>query len=166
LKDTGIFYGSSSGKTASVATRIFEKLGSEKAVIHDVAETDMAEMQDCKNLILGIPTWGIGEMQDDWVAVQPVLEDLDLTGKTVALFGLGDQESYPDTFADALGNLHELLKGNGCSFTGTWCTLGYNFEASKAILDEDFVGLVLDEENQTELTELRVNDWLEQLDFT
>ena len=73
-----------------MAIRIFEKLGSRTAAIHDLAETSLAETMNYRNLILGIPTWGIGEMQDDWLLALPVLDDLNLTDKTAALFGLGD----------------------------------------------------------------------------
>ena len=122
-------------------------------------------MMDYRSLILGISTWGLGELQDDWIAVLPVLEDLDLKGKKVALFGLGDQESYPDTFADALGMLYDILNPKECVFTGEWSTEGYHFEASKALRGDDFVGLVLDVENQDDLTELRMDKWLIKLDL-
>jgi flavodoxin I len=166
LKQIGIFYGTTSGKTETVATRIYKKLGSENASIRNVAETDLTEMMNYRHLILGIPTWGIGELQDDWLMAIPSLEELDLTGKTVALFGLGDQESYPDTFADAMGKLYDALENTGCRFIGSWCTLGYNFEESKALRGDEFVGLVLDCENQDEMTEMRVTDWLDKLNLS
>ena len=166
MKEAGIFYGSSSGKTESVAEQICEKLGSSVSELHDVAETSLVEMMNYRNLILGIPTWGIGEMQDDWLQAIFVLEGLDLTGKTIALFGLGDQESYPDTFGDAMGRLYDILGNTGCRITGNWSTRGYDFERSAAVMGDEFVGLLLDEENQGELTELRINEWLKQLSFT
>ncbi len=152
--------------TETVAMRIYEKLEKGTTAVRDVADTDPREMMNYTYLILGIPTWGIGELQDDWLAALPVLEGLDLRKKTVALFGLGDQESYPDTFADALGRLYDALVETGCSFTGRWCTLGYNFTESGALRGNDFVGLVLDEENQQEMTEIRIADWLKGLDFS
>jgi flavodoxin I len=165
LKETGIFYGSSSGKTESVAVSIFSKLESRSAVLYDVADASLDEMMNYKNLILGIPTWGIGELQDDWLAAIPVLESLNLKEKNVALFGLGDQESYPDTFVDGLGKLFNSLGKTGCNFTGSWCTMGYNFEESEAVRGFDFVGLVLDVENQDDMTEMRINSWLSKLNF-
>jgi len=101
LKQAGIFYGSSSGKTATVASRIHEKLGTDKADLKDVEESSPEDLLNYEFLILGIPTWGIGNTQEDWDILLPLLEGLDLSGKKVALFGLGDQESYPGTFADA-----------------------------------------------------------------
>jgi len=143
-----------------VALRIFERLEKPGTAIHDLAETRATEMMNYHNLILGIPTWGIGEIQDDWLAVFPGMESLDLRDKTVALFGLGDQESYPDTFADALGKLLDALGPTGCRIKGRWPSGGYDFENSLALRGGEFVGLVLDEDNQAELTELRIRDWL------
>ena len=45
-------------------------------------------------LILGIPTWDFGEIQEDWEAVWQQLDTLDLQGKIVALYGMGDQLGY------------------------------------------------------------------------
>ena len=160
MKPTGIFYGTSSGKTESVATRIYQYLGKEYADLRDVAESRQEDVLLYDKLIFGIPTWGIGELQDDWAEFLPELEELDLSGKSVAIFGLGDQESYPDTFADALGTLYDTLLNTGCSVLGSSCTRGYEFIESAALRNGEFVGLVLDEENQAQLTDKRIKDWL------
>ena len=161
-----MFYGSSSGKTESVAIRIYEKPGSPVTAIHDISETSLAGMVNYRNLILGIPTWGLGEMQSDWLTALDVLEHLDMQERTVALFGLGDQESYPDTFGDAMGRLYDILAGTGCRITGKWNGADYHYERSKAFRGDGFVGLMLDEDNQAELTETRINRWLGTLNFT
>ena len=165
MKQVGIFYGSSSGKTETVATRIYKKLGSGNASLHNIDETGLAEMMNYSHIILGIPTWGVGELQDDWLVALPLLEELDLTGKKAAIFGLGDQESYPDTFADAMGKLYDALEKTGCRIVGRWSTLGYDFEESGALRGDDFVGLVLDVENQDEMTEMRITAWLNALNL-
>jgi flavodoxin I len=115
LKQVGVFYGSSSGKTAAIANRIYAKIGVDRADLKDVEQSSPKELLDYEFLILGIPTWGIGETQEDWKDLMPILADLNLSGRKVALFGLGDQESYPGTFADALGRLYEVLLETGCS---------------------------------------------------
>ena len=143
--------------------RIYQKLGSETATLRDIADSSPKDLRSFKTLILGVPTWGIGEIQDDWQDFIFDLEKLDLSSKKVAIFGLGDQESYPDTFADALGKLYDSLKSTGCSIIGTWSTLGYEFLESAAVKEQMFVGLVLDEENQPELTDLRISDWLKEI---
>jgi flavodoxin I len=163
LKQAGIFFGSSSGKTAAIASRIQEKMGSDKADLWDVEKSSPEELLGYEVLILGIPTWGIGKVQEDWEHFMSRLEDFDLSGKKVALFGLGDQESYPETFADALGKLYEVLQKTGCSFTGSWPVAGYSFEGSAAVKGGRFVGLVLDEENQPDLTNERLDKWLKDI---
>ncbi|HEC44642.1 MAG TPA: flavodoxin [Bacteroides sp.] len=163
MKETGIFYGSSSGNTETVAMKIFEWIGKDKSSVKDVADSRAGDLLYFDLLILGIPTWGIGEMQDDWAVFLAGLEDMDLTGKKVAIFGLGDQESYPDTFSDALGTLYDSLSETGCEIIGSWSTLGYEFVESGALRDGMFAGLVLDEENQQQLTDLRINDWLKTI---
>ena len=163
MKEAGIFYGSSSGKTESVAIRIYERLDKERSSVRNIVDASPEDLLQYRFLILGIPTWGIGELQDDWAEFIPGLEELDLSGRKVALFGLGDQESYPDTFADALGSLYDALMPTGCEIKGSWSTTGYIFMESAALKDGMFAGLVLDEENQPELTDSRIDAWLKEI---
>jgi flavodoxin I len=163
LKQIGIFYGSSSGKTAAVAEMIQEKLGKDRADLRDVEGSSPEDMMNYGFLILGIPTWGIGKTQEDWDNLMPMLKNVDFSRKKVALFGLGDQESYPGTFADGLGKLYDVLLSTGCSFTGSWPVAGYAYEGSTAVKGGRFVGLVLDEENQPEKTNARIEKWLKDI---
>ena len=103
----GIFYGSSTGTTQSLAEQIALKTGVSKADTHDVADAapDTIDGYDC--LLLGSSTWGDGDLQDDWYGFLDKIKTRDLSGKTVALFGCGDSESYPDTFCNALGTIYE-----------------------------------------------------------
>lgn len=159
----GIFYGSSTGDTEKAALLIQKKIGVDKAMIHDIIESRIEDLLKYSFLILGISTWGIGRIQDDWEVFLPDLNNINLTGQKIALFGLGDQESYPDTFADALGILYDYIKPTGCSIVGEWPVDRYEFFHSKAIRNGKFVGLVLDERNQPELTEQRIITWLNGL---
>ena len=74
--------------------------------------------------------------------------------------GLGDADGYPDTFLDAMGIIHDRIKDKGATFVGAWPTDGYNFEASKGVVDGKFLGLAIDEDNQKDLTDKRVADWV------
>jgi flavodoxin I len=163
LKETGIFYGSSSGRTESVARRIHQKLGEERAIVKDIADCVPGDLLSFRTIILGVPTWGVGEIQEDWSKFLPGLMNLDLNGRRVALFGLGNQESYPGTFADAMGEVYDTLQQTGCEFIGTWPAREYDFRGSAAIRDGMFIGLVIDEENQPELTDKRISDWLKEI---
>jgi flavodoxin I len=86
-----------------------------------------------------------------------------LTGKSVAVFGLGDQESYAENYADATGELFDVFEGLGCNMLGSWSQEGYEHTASKSIRGDKFCGLLLDQVNQEELSEERVQQWVGQL---
>jgi flavodoxin I len=161
----GIFYGSSTGDTERVAMLIQNKIGSKNVTLHNIIESKAEDLDTFPVLIFGISTWGIGKIQEDWELFLANLKKLECSGKKIALFGLGDQESYPDTFADALGILYDFLISYGCIITGEWPVSGYNYFCSKAERNGIFVGLVLDERNQPELTEQRVDLWLKKINL-
>ena len=116
-------------------------------------------------MIFGLPTWDCGHLQTDWEERWKELGSLDFSSRTVALFGLGDQYGYGETYLDAMGMLHEHLTGRGATLIGEWPVNGYSFESTKALAPSKnaFVGLALDEESQGHLTEHRVAAWCSQL---
>ncbi|GAB2180817.1 flavodoxin FldA [Denitratisoma sp. agr-D3] len=168
----GIFFGTSSGSTRKVAKAIQKRFGDEVMAtpvnINRVSAEDVAAY-DC--LILGTPTLGDGQLpgqsadceEESWEEALERLADLDLGGKTVALFGLGDQKSYANEFVNALGELHDFVIDRGARVVGSWPVDGYAFKHSEAVVDGKFVGLVLDQDNQAELTEGRLDVWLRQI---
>ena len=162
-KKTGVFYGSTTGTTESVANLIAEKLGIVSADVHDVSKmnADMAGAYEA--LILGTSTWGDGELQDDWYDGIKVLKSMDLKDKVVALFGCGDSESYGDTFCDGMGILYEDLKNSGCRFVGAVPDADYTYSSSVSVVNGDFVGLAIDDVNESEKTEERVSAWTDML---
>lgn len=93
----------------------------------------------------------------------PKLKGQDFSGKKVAIYGLGNQKSYPNEFIDATYYLYAQFKQCGATLIGDWSTEGYHFKASKAVIENRFVGLALDQENQKELTSERVTAWLNLL---
>ena len=163
MKKTGIFYGSTTGTTESVARLIADKLGIAPADVHEVTQLDTALAESYDALILGTSTWGDGELQDDWYDGLKVLQGANLSGKIVALFGCGDSESYSDTFCDAMGLLYEGLKDSGCTFVGAVDDSDYTYSASVATADGKFVGLALDDVNKSDRTDDRVSAWAAQL---
>lgn len=163
MKKTGIFYGSTTGTTESVARLIADKLGVAPADVYEVTQLNTALAESYDALILGTSTWGDGELQDDWYDGLKVLQGAHLSGKIVALFGCGDSESYSDTFCDAMGLLYEGLKDSGCTFVGAVDDSGYTYSASVAAADGKFVGLALDDVNESDRTDDRVSAWAAQL---
>lgn len=161
----GLFYGSSTCYTEIVAEKIRDFIGDDLVTLHNVKDGPVEAMQQYDLLIMGIPTWDFGELQEDWEAIWPLLPDLQLRGKPVALYGMGDQIGYSEWFLDALGMLHDLLKPMGVQFIGQWPTEGFEFISLKAVLPagDQFVGLALDDVNQFEMTDDRVERWCEQI---
>ncbi|MDR1976361.1 MAG: flavodoxin [Campylobacteraceae bacterium] len=156
-----IVFGSSGGNTEGVAKLIKKGLGKEADLI-DIGKADASKINSYDKLILGTSTWYEGELQDDWDSFDK--ESLELEGKTVALFGLGDQEGYGGEFADGVGTLYHLSLKKGAKIVGDKnSTEGYNFEESKAVVDGKFVGLIVDEDNQSDLTAERVEKWVESI---
>jgi flavodoxin I len=160
MERVAILFGSSSGNTEAIAENIARKLGPGITRIFNVSDFQVSELADYRNLILGVSTWGIGELQDDWTAFLPELTRSDLKGKTIALFGLGDAESYPDSFVDGMGIIYDAIRDKGCNIVGTVDTEGYLFDHSKAVYEGKFIGLPLDEDNEGEFTESRLEKWL------
>jgi flavodoxin II len=162
----GLFYGSTTCYTEMTAEKIQTALGGpENVILHNVKETSLTQMSHYPVLILGISTWDYGELQEDWDAIWDELDGLDLSGHIVALFGLGDQNGYSEWFLDAMGILHDKVVERGAAPIGYWPNQGYEFDASKALTTDGqlFVGLALDDENQYDLSEQRIESWTSQL---
>lgn len=158
---TGIFYGSTTGNTENAANLICTLIDGSKMT--PVGEAERVDLEACDLLILGTSTWGLGDLQDDWADALGSLSHANLKGKKVALFGLGDQETYPGTFVDGIKDLHDAAIEAGATLVGMCSGDGYDFQDSAAFVDEQFLGLPLDEENQSELTEERIQKWVDQI---
>ena len=163
MKKVGIIYGSSTGTCETIANSIAQKLGVDSADVMNAGEITVEKVNPYEVLLLGTSTWGDGEVQDDWYDGLKVLKSADLKGKTIALFGCGDSESYCDTFCDGIGVLYEDLKDSGCTIVGKVPTDEYNFSSSISVVDGMFVGLPLDDINEDNKTEARVDAWLEEI---
>jgi flavodoxin I len=158
----GVFYGSSTGNSEKVAEKIVQAFGSDIAVAINVEDAGPEDLGKYKNLVFGTSTWGIGDMQDDWEEFIDTVRNIDPKDKKIALFGLGDQEVYSDSFVDGMGEIYKQLEDK-FNIVGFWPTKGYLFDDSEAVVDGKFVGLVLDEDNQSQLTDKRVSDWVKVL---
>ncbi len=163
MKQTGIFYGSTTGVTEEVAGRIAKALGVEDAHVHNISDLTAEMLDGYEVLVLGSSTWGAGDLQDDWYAALDMMKLLDLSQKTVALFGCGDSGSFSDTFCDAIGTLYQSLQQTGCHFVPGVDAGEYCYDSSSAVVDGKFVGLALDEVNEPDKTDGRIAGWVELL---
>ena len=163
MASLGIFYGSTTGNTERMARRVAALLGDRVGLIKDVKVATAQDIASCDRLILGTSTWDEGHLQEDWAEFVKVLGSVDLAGKKVAIFGLGDQQYFPSFFCDSVGSLRDLVRSKGAEVIGAWPTDGYEFESSKAVEGGMFSGLILDEDNQPSLSEERTKKWCELL---
>lgn len=167
----GIFFGTDTGTTRLIAKKIAKKIGEVASKPLNVNRVTIDDLLQYDALILGTPSYGEGEMpgiatgvkDGSWQEFAPQFAGADFTGKVVALYGLGNQEKYPERFADGLYQLYELFTHCGATIIGDWSTEGYEFSKSKAVLDGRFVGLVIDNNSQGMLTEARLDAWVEQI---
>ncbi len=160
MKKTLVVYGSSTGTCQAIAEKIGEKLGAE---VVDVASLTDGQINEAENLILGTSTWGAGELQDDWYDGVEKLKGTDLSGKTVALFGCGDSESYSDTFCGGMEEIYSAVSEKGAKVIGEVSTDGYTFDDSAAVHDGKFVGLALDDVNEDDKTDERIDAWVDSI---
>jgi len=169
LKKIGLFFGSSTCYTQMTADKIAhlleQRLGQAVVDIYNIADKPIALAMHYELLIFGIPTWDYGELQEDWEEIWDDITELDLSHKKFALYGQGDQVGYPEWFLDAMGFLHSALVRCGASPYGYFPTAGFKFEQSKALTHDkmQFVGLALDDENEFDLSKIRIEQWLDQL---
>lgn len=167
-----IYFGTDTGRTRRIAKLIAQKLGERALAPANIGRTGVDDFLAHDTLILGTPTYGEGALpglstglaQESWEEFLPRLQGRDMRGKTVALFGLGDQDKYANEFVDALIQLHDAVTACGARVVGTWPAAGYEFKASQALVGERFIGLALDQINQPALSEARIDAWLRQLD--
>lgn len=162
MEAIGIFYGSTYGMTEKAAEQIKKAFGKAKVDVYNLKNASPEDMKKYRNLIFGTSAWGIGEMQDDWEYFIDNLVDIDFSDKKLALFGLGDQKEYPESFVDGLGTLYCRIPDKSC-VVGQTETKGYDFYFSLADKDDKFIGLVLDEHNQKDKSEERIKNWVTAL---
>jgi len=172
MAKVGVFFGTDTGNTRRIAKDIATALGSAIAAKPvNVRNATVEDMLAYDSLIVGTPTYGEGQLPglstgnatESWEEFLPKMAGQDFSGKKVAIYGLGNQKSYPVEFVDAMFYLYRQFERCGATIIGAWDTEGYNFKKSKAVVENRFVGLALDQENQKELTPARLETWLKML---
>jgi len=163
MNKTAIIYSFNTKKTGKVAERIKEAFDDDGIEMVNAEEISESLFLSFDQIIMGVPTWFDGELPNYWDEFVPALEDMDLKGKKIALYGLGDQKGYPENFLDGLGLMAEVLEEQGATLLGFTSVEGYEFESSLAARGEQFAGLAIDYENQGSLNKERIAAWVGQL---
>ena len=163
---TGVYYSTQTGNTETVAGYIAEAAGISD--FKDISDATQSEIEGHDSIIVGAPTWHTGADEqrsgttwDDWLYDE--LPNMNVEGKKVAIFGVGDQQSYNENYGDAAGELYDLFTAKGATVVGMTSTDGYDHEESKAEVDGKFVGLMCDEDNQYDESQDRATAWVAQL---
>ncbi|MBW7847321.1 MAG: flavodoxin [Bacteroidales bacterium] len=168
MKKTLLLYWAPGGNVEEVAKLIRDAIGSEKVEFCDVASFDLSRIDDFENFIIGNSTIGADVWMDasndnKWNEFFVKTENVNLSGKKVAAFGLGNQILYPENFVDSLGYLKNEVEKRGGHLVGKWPVEGYEFTDSMGAENGYFFGLALDHDNEYDLTEKRVKAWVELL---
>ena len=133
-----VIYGSTTGMTEAVATKIAAEFGVSPININAAD----ASAFDAELLVLGSSTWGIGDLQDDWAAQLDAVKS-NFAGKKVAVFGLGDSQGFADSFCVAADTIANAAKDAGATLVGEV--------------------LKLDETNEADQTDGKIAAWIETL---
>ena len=161
MEKIGLFYGSDTGNTEVIAGLIQNKIGVDQVDLFDMYDSKPVELLKYDNLIIGLSTWHDGQLVSAFDDIEDELRLLDFTGKKVALFGLGDQFGYADYFIDGVGIVGKIIQENGGELVVNWPTDEYDFDQSKADIGNGmFMGLALDEDNQDNFTDERLDKWI------
>lgn len=167
-KKVGIFYGPLGGKTENVAQRLHLAFGDSLSDIIPIKDCKADDLDKYENIILGCSTigketWDADRTKDDWDLFRPEIEKINYSGKTFALFGLGDSVKYAANFVDAMGTIANIMIAKGAKIIGQVPTSDYNFTDSEAVINNEFIGLPIDEEFEAELTDKRIEEWVKVL---
>ncbi|MFC2138565.1 flavodoxin [Bacteroidota bacterium] len=163
MKKIALIYSFNSKKSAIVADKIYSEFNDSDIDKLNAEEITEDTFNSYENFILSVPTWFDGELPNYWDEFVPALEELDLSGKTIAIYGNGNQRDYPENFVDGIGILGKLLEQLGAKLIGETSIEGYKFESSQAVRDGKFLGLAIDQDTQAKLTGERVKNWVEEI---
>jgi len=168
MSKIGIFFGPLKGSVNRVADKVKVAMGEQNVELISVNDASASDLEKYDRIIFGISTvgketWDSNYSNTDWSKFFPNISKVDFTGKTVAIFGLGDHITYSSYFVNAVGVLAKELLKKGATIVGQVDTAGYEFDDSEAVIDGKFIGLPIDEDFEPELTDERVSNWVNSI---
>ncbi len=163
----GIYFATTTGKTEDIAERIHGLLDGVDNPKDMSDVDDLSEFCNHDAIICGIPTWNTGADSERsgtaWDSILDEIGELDLSGKKVAIFGLGDSSTYTENYCDAMEELHRYFQQAGATMVGYVDSTEYTFDESKSMVGDSFCGLPLDEDSESDMTDSRISEWANQL---
>ena len=168
MSKIGLFFGPLKGSVNRVAEKIKVAIGEKNVDMISVNDAGVSDLEKYDRIIFGISTvgketWDSTHSNSDWSKFFPNITKVDFSGKTVAIFGLGDHVTYSSHFVNAMGVLaNDLLKKNA-TIIGQVDPSGYEFDDSEAVMEGKFIGLPIDEDFESELTDERIANWVKSI---
>lgn len=163
MSKIGLFYSFNTKNTTIAAEHIQKALGKNKVEAVNVEEATDEDFKRFSNFILGVPTWWDGELPNYWDEFLPSLEEDSMKGKVFAIYGAGDEKGYPENFVDAIGLMADFIESRKGKIIGFTPNEGYEFDASRALRGNLFVGLPLDFDNHADQVESKIKSWVKQI---
>lgn len=160
----GLFFGSDTGITEEITNEIVDYF--EDIEVFEICDVDTQAFEKYEHILIGLSTWYDGDLQSDWEDFYDDFKSINFSGKKVALYGLGDQVGYPEYFIDGVGILAEEVLKNGGEVVGHWPNKEYRFTESKAVVPDNnelFYGLAIDQDNESNLTQTRIDTWIREV---
>jgi len=140
MAKVGVVFGSNDGDAKRVAEYVAAKFDSE---ILNATELSADFLNSHEKLIFVASTHKVGELQKDFKAKLDVIAAAKLSGKTLALVGVGGSVRHPNDFNSGLAEFLPVIKG--ANLVGqTEVDDEYKFNKSAAIVDGKFLGLITD----------------------
>jgi len=168
MEKIGIIYWPKNGNAEATAQKIYAHFNASDADLMDITAVKAENLNKYDLIIIGGSTvgaeiWEEAKPNNKWNVFFKSLDEINLEGKKVALFGLGDQVLYPENFVDGLTVIADEMKKRRAKLIGAWDIEGYSFTDSTAVENDQFIGLAIDEDNESELSDSRITKWLAQL---
>lgn len=168
MSKIGLFFGPLKGSVNRVAEKVKAAIGEQNIDMILVNDATTADLEKYDLIIFGISTvgketWDSNYSNTDWSKFFPNISKVDFSGKTVAIFGLGDHITYANHFVNAMGVLAKELQKQGAIIVGQVDPTNYEFDESEAIINGEFIGLPIDEDFEPELTDERIANWVKSL---
>ncbi len=161
----GIFCASAGGNSLKIADKLADAFDVDEIISMEEDFDEVAQLLEYDILFIGSSTWGQGDVHHSWVdpLFEISLDDVDFSEKTVAFFGAGDSQKHGEHFCSALGKLYKVFTDAGAKPAGFMPKEEYSYDFSLAEIDDKFCGLAIDEHNESQKTDVRIERWIEQL---
>lgn len=164
MKKTALVYWPKKGNVENTAAKIAAYFDQDAIDVFTISEVDVNQLSNYDFLIFGGSTIGADNWEDThttkWYSFFEDLKGISLQGKKVAVYGLGDQVLYPEHFVDGMAVLRKELVSSGAEMIGQWPAEGYEHTDSKSLEGDYFIGLALDDDHQSELSNERIEKWV------